>query len=76
MGLVITLVRSRNLLTMTLSQFITSGDCKSYAERANLYLSVNDIADVNKQLAVFLSPCKDATYRRIKDVLTAIYHSI
>ncbi len=59
----------------TLSQFITSVNCKSYVERANLYLAVNNIADVNKQLAVFLSSCKDATYRRIKDVLLACINS-
>ncbi len=49
---------------------ITSGDWKSYVERAKLYLAANVIAYFNKQRTVFLSSCGDATYRRIKDVLS------
>ncbi len=66
----------RNDLTMasahgTLSQFdLSTGDWKSYVERAKLYLTANDIASAEKQRAIFLSSCGDATYRRIKDVLS------
>ena len=55
----------------TLGEFdLAKGDWKSYVERAKLYFTANDVSDNNKQRAVFLSACGDATYRRIKDVLT------
>ena len=45
---------------------LAKGDWKSYVKRAKLYF----FSDNNKQRAVFLSACGDATCRRIKDVLT------
>ena len=54
----------------TLGSFdLLSGDWKSYVERATLYFTANDINDADKQRAIFLSSCGDATYRRIRDVL-------
>ena len=55
----------------TLGEFdLSKGNWKSYVERAKLYFAANDVADNDKQRAIFLSACGDATYRRIKDVLT------
>ena len=48
-------------------------DWKSYVERAKLYFTANDIADAAKQRAVLLSSCGEATYRRIKDVLSPLW---
>ena len=54
-----------------LGQFdLTTGDWKSYVERAKLYFTANDITDSGKKHAIFLSSCGDATYRCIKDVLS------
>ena len=41
----------------------TKGDWKSYIERAKQYFAANDIADGEKQQAVLLSSCGDASYR-------------
>ena len=49
---------------------LVNGDWKSYIERAQQYLTANDITDAGKKRAVLLSSCGDATYRRIKDVLS------
>ena len=55
----------------SLGEFVLStGDWKSYVERAKLYFTANDIIDASKRRAVLLSSCGDATYRRIKDVLS------
>jgi len=54
-----------------LGQFdLASGDWKSYVEQAKLYFTANDIEDSSKKHAISLSSCRDATYRRIKDVLS------
>ena len=49
---------------------VSSGDWKSYVERAQLYFTANDITSAAKKRAILLSSCGDATYRRIKDVLS------
>ena len=46
------------------------GDWKSYVERAKQYFLANDITDEDKQRAILLSCCGDATYRTIKDVMS------
>ena len=48
----------------------TKGDWKSYVERAKQYFLANDITDEDKQRAILLSCCGDATYRTIKDVMS------
>ena len=54
----------------TLGVDLSKGGWKSYVERAKLYFAANDVTDNDKQREIFLSACGDATYRRIKDVLT------
>ena len=48
------------------------GDWKSYMyiKRAKQYFLANDITDEDKQQAILLSCCGDATYRTIKDVMS------
>ena len=49
---------------------LAHGDWKSYIERTKQYFAANDVTDEDKQRAILLSACGDATYRRIKDVLS------
>ena len=70
------LERTLTMFTMavthgTLGPFdLSSGDWKSYVERVKLYFTANDITAAGKQRAILLNSCGEATYRRIKDVLS------
>ena len=55
----------------TLGEFDQStGDWKSYIERAQQYFVANDVDDADKKRAILLSCVGDKAYRTIKDVLS------